>query len=120
MTMRLFSRLLRRSAVASFGWIEAEALSAQLAAGPAPLVIDVRGADEFTGPLGHIKGAVNVPLPDLGARVAELARQERPLVLVCKTDRRSSAAAEQLRAAGAGDVAVLRGGMERWRTLGLS
>jgi rhodanese-related sulfurtransferase len=120
MTMSLLSRLLRRSATASDGWIEAEALSAQLTAGPAPLVVDVRGPDEFTGPLGHINGAMNVPLPELGTRLAELAGQDRPLVMVCKTDRRSSAAAEQLRAAGASDVTVLRGGMERWRELGLS
>ncbi len=117
--MPLFSRLLRRSATASPGWIEAEALSAQLATGPVPLVIDVRGPDEFIGPLGHIAGAMNVPLPELAARVPELAGQDRPLVLVCKTDRRSSAAAEHLRAAGAADVAVLRGGLERWRALGL-
>jgi rhodanese-related sulfurtransferase len=120
MTMSLLSRLLHRSATASDGWIEAEALSAQLATGATPLVVDVRGVDEFTGLLGHIGGAMNVPLPELGARLAELARQDRPLVLVCKTDRRSSAAAEQLRAAGAADVTVLRGGMERWRALGLS
>jgi rhodanese-related sulfurtransferase len=118
--MRLFSRLLHRSATDSTGWIDAEALSAQLATGRAPLVVDVRGADEFTGPLGHIAGAWNVPLPELSARLSELTGRGGPLVLVCKTDRRSSAAAEQLRAAGAGDVAVLRGGMERWRALGLS
>ena len=47
-------------------------------------------------------------------------RLGKPLVTVCKTDRRSAAAAEQLRAAGAADVTVLRGGMERWRALGLS
>jgi rhodanese-related sulfurtransferase len=83
-------------------------------------VIDVRGADEFTGPLGHIDGARNVPLPELSAHLPELIGHDRPLVLVCKTDRRSSAAAEQLRTAGAADVAVLRGGMERWHALGLS
>jgi rhodanese-related sulfurtransferase len=118
--MSLLSRLLRRPVATSPGWIEAEALSRQLASGAVPLVIDVRGTDEFTGPLGHIDGAVNVPLPELAAHVPEFSGQDRPLVLVCKTDRRSSAAAEQLRAAGAGDVAVLRGGMERWCALGLS
>jgi rhodanese-related sulfurtransferase len=117
--MRLLSRLLHRSATAAPAWIEAEALSAQLAAGPAPLVIDVRGADEFIGPLGHIEGAVSVPLPELDARLPELSASDRTLVLVCKTDRRSSAAAGRLLAAGATGVAVLRGGMERWRALGL-
>jgi rhodanese-related sulfurtransferase len=118
--MRLFSRLLHRPpAAASSDWIEADALSARLAGNPAPLVIDVRGPDEFIGPLGHIAGATNVPLAELEARISELTGRDRPLVLVCKTDRRSSVAAQQLRAAGAADVAVLRGGMERWRALGL-
>lgn len=117
--MRLLSRLLHRPAVTEPDWIDAETLATRLAAKPAPLVIDVRGADEFIGPLGHIEGAVNVPLPELAAHVPEFSGEERPLVMVCKTDRRSSVAAAQLRAAGAADVAVLRGGMERWRALGL-
>jgi rhodanese-related sulfurtransferase len=118
--MNLFARLLHRTPTAASGWIEAEALSEQLSTGPSPLVIDVRGADEFTGPLGHIEGSLNVPLPDLGTHLPELIRRDGPLVLVCKTDRRSSAAAQQLRSAGMATVMVLRGGMERWRTLGLS
>jgi len=40
-------------------------------------------------------------------------------VVVCKTDRRSSIAADQLRKAGVADVSVLRGGMESWQELGL-
>ncbi len=117
--MHLFSRLLRRSGAERSGWIEAEALSAQLTTGPVPLVIDVRGADEFCGPLGHIEGAMNAPLPALGAALPGLVKHDGALVVVCKTDRRSSVAAEQLRAAGADNVAVLRGGMEQWRALGL-
>jgi rhodanese-related sulfurtransferase len=120
-TMRLLSRLLHPRADAAPQWIEAEALSQQLATDGAPLVVDVRSPDEFDGPLGHIAGAMNVPLPEFGARLPELAqRQQRLMVMVCRTDRRSSAAAGQLRTAGATNVVVLRGGMERWRALGLS
>jgi rhodanese-related sulfurtransferase len=118
--MSLLSRLLRHPADAGPTWMDAETLSSQLATGTAPLVIDVRGPDEFTGPLGHIEGAQNVPLPELSRHVTALVANGKPLVTVCKTDRRSAAAAEQLRAAGAADVTVLRGGMERWRALGLS
>ena len=42
-------------------------------------IVDVREALEFSGPLGHIKGAALVPLGELAARVGELAR-ERPVV----------------------------------------
>jgi rhodanese-related sulfurtransferase len=81
-----------------------------------PLVVDVRGADEFAGPLGHIDGARNIPLADLAAHRAELVAAGRPVVLVCLTDKRSSTAAAQLAAAGLREVAVLRGGMTAWNT----
>ena len=83
-------------------------------------ILDVRGPDEFSGPLGHITGATNVPMNELPALLPELVRKGRPVVVVCKTDRRSSIAAHQLREAGVPSVSVLRGGMEQWRALGLS
>jgi rhodanese-related sulfurtransferase len=105
--MSLFARLFRRPlpSVTSAPWI--------------PLVLDVRGPDEFVGPLGHIAGARNLPLPDLATQLDQLAGDRRPIVVVCKTDRRSAIAASQLLAAGAAEVSVLRGGMETWRRLGL-
>ena len=114
---RLFGRTLPSDASAS--WIEAAALAERLKAARAPLVVDVRDPDEFTGPLGHIAGARNLPLPEISAWIGDLAAQRAPVVVVCRTDRRSAAAAGQLRAAGAGEVAVLHGGMEAWRKLGL-
>ena len=96
-------------------WIETGELSRRLASPVAPLVVDVRGRDEFDGPLGHIEGARNIPLAELPAQRAELAGAGRPVVLVCLTDKRSAAAAAQLAAAGLRDVSVLRGGMTAWR-----
>ncbi|HXC30183.1 MAG TPA: rhodanese-like domain-containing protein [Stellaceae bacterium] len=84
----------------------------------APLVLDVRGADEFVGPLGHIEGALNVPLPDLPAQQHAITEAGRPIVCVCLTDKRSAAAAAQLAAAGVSQVSVLRGGMKAWRETG--
>jgi rhodanese-related sulfurtransferase len=100
-------------------WLDVAALRRRMAGDPAPIVVDVRGADEFDGPLGHIDGALNVPLPELGGRTPEIAAAGRPIVCVCLTDKRSSSAAAQLAAAGLGDVAVLRGGMKAWREAGL-
>jgi len=99
-------------------WLDIATLRRRLADDPAPLVVDVRGPDEFDGPLGHIEGARNIPLADLAAHRGEIAATGRPIVCVCLTDKRSAAAAAQLSAAGLPDVTVLRGGMTAWREEG--
>jgi uncharacterized membrane protein YdjX (TVP38/TMEM64 family) len=79
------------------------------------LVLDVRGANDFTGEQGHIAGAINIPLEELPARLAELGDyEERPIALVCRTDRRSSQAAQLLARQGFADVHVCKGGMTEW------
>jgi uncharacterized membrane protein YdjX (TVP38/TMEM64 family)/rhodanese-related sulfurtransferase len=101
-------------------WIEVGELASRLDGAEAVAVIDVRGPDEFSGSLSHIAGARNIPLPEFPRRVAELgALTETPIVLVCKTDKRSASAAAVLDAAGFRDVVVLRGGMVRWNEAGL-
>jgi uncharacterized membrane protein YdjX (TVP38/TMEM64 family) len=47
------------------------------------LVLDVRSPEEFAGELGHIDGAVLLPLPELEGRLSELAHHRgRPMVTV--------------------------------------
>jgi uncharacterized membrane protein YdjX (TVP38/TMEM64 family)/rhodanese-related sulfurtransferase len=112
---RLIGRLRR-----PFAWIEAHDLQRRLEGGEAITIIDVRGADEFTGPLGHIATARNIPVGELSARWPELGRLGRgPIVLVCRTDKRSAAAAQALHAAGFTQVYVLRRGMVQWNEAGL-
>jgi rhodanese-related sulfurtransferase len=104
----------------SFAWIEPDELKRRLDCDEGVAVIDVRGADEFTGPLGHISTARNIPVTELDSRLAELAGLERgPIVLVCRTDKRSATAARALRAAGFMQIKVLRRGMEHWNEAGL-
>ena len=100
-------------------WLDVAALRQLLAGEATPLVVDVRGADEFDGPLGHIEGSLNIPLPELAAHYREIGGAGRPVVCVCLTDKRSAAAATELTARGIADVAVLRGGMKAWREAGL-
>jgi rhodanese-related sulfurtransferase len=114
--MKLLSRWFRRTQTGP-SWIEPAALATRLERDAALVVLDVRGPDEFSGPLGHIREAKNMPLYELSAHLPDLVRDNRPVVVVCKTDRRSSMAAQQLHQAGMADVSVLRGGMERWRVL---
>jgi rhodanese-related sulfurtransferase len=98
------SRLFRRPREDAPVWIEVGELQRRLAAGDAVVVVDVRQPEEFTAPPGHLPGAVNVPLADLSGRAGELAARREPVVLVCKTDRRSARAATELLAAGLRDV----------------
>jgi rhodanese-related sulfurtransferase len=78
-------------------------------------VIDVREPEEFTGALGHLLTARNLPLPEPEHRIADLTGLEgTPLVLVCRTDKCSPKAAKLIREAGFRNVSVLHGGMERW------
>jgi uncharacterized membrane protein YdjX (TVP38/TMEM64 family)/rhodanese-related sulfurtransferase len=107
-------RLIRRLRGDQNRWIDASALADRLRDGGITIV-DVRGTDEFTGPLGHIEAALNIPLGELPGRLTEIsAFRARPVILVCRTDKRSASAAAVLGKAGFSDVSVLRGGMEQW------
>ncbi|MGD2076580.1 MAG: VTT domain-containing protein [Gammaproteobacteria bacterium] len=84
------------------------------------LVLDVRTAEDFVGGQGHIEGAVNIPLEALRQRIDELGDSlERPIAIVCRTDKRSAKAARLLTEQGFGDVHVVRGGMTKWLEAGL-
>jgi len=106
--------------VDGISWIEPGSLAGQLGRDPKPVIVDVRGADEFDGPLGHIANALNFPVGELPQRLMEIdALKRRRIILVCRTDKRSANAAALLGEAGFRDARVLRGGMERWKRNGL-
>ncbi|MGW1911548.1 rhodanese-like domain-containing protein [Streptomyces sp. NPDC002076] len=81
------------------------------------VLLDVREADEWQA--GHAPGAVHLPLTALaaGARLPAEA-QARPVVVICRSGRRSRRAAELLRARGVEAVDVI-GGMQQWAGAGL-
>jgi len=84
-----------------------------------PLVIDVRGPREYT--LGHVAGAVNIPLDELESRYRQLA-EGRPVVTYCNMHQpgqsRGEQAAAWLKERGFQAMA-LRGGFPAWREAGL-
>lgn len=100
-------------------WIETNELANGFGR-DATTMVDVRSPEEFTGPLGHIETALNIPLGELPDRLIEInAKRNEPLIIVCRTEKRSANAAALLGEAGFRDVRVLRGGMERWIRDGL-
>ncbi len=113
-------RLFRRFRAKEPVWIESDELQPRLAAGDQVMLLEVRQPDEFTSPPGHLPGAINVPLAELADRTPDLVRRKQPIVVVCKTDRRSARAAAELLAAGVQGVAVLRDGTDGWHQRGLA
>jgi uncharacterized membrane protein YdjX (TVP38/TMEM64 family)/rhodanese-related sulfurtransferase len=100
-------------------WVETNELANEFGR-DATTMIDVRSPEEFTGPLGHIETALNIPLGELSDRLIEInAKRNEPVIIVCRTEMRSANAAALLGEAGFRDVRVLRGGMERWIRDGL-
>jgi hypothetical protein len=62
-------RLVRRlKGEAALRWIEVDELAARFNGNKDMNVIDVRGPEEFIGPLGHIAQARNLPLDELAGR----------------------------------------------------
>ena len=110
-------RLIRRMRGAPM--LGVEELKNKLDAGEDLLVLDVRGAQDFCGEQGHIAVARSIPLEELPRRLAELdAHLKRSIAIVCRTDKRSDAAAQLLSGKGFSDVRVTRGGMTEWNRSG--
>jgi len=110
----------RSTAAEGISWIETDALADCVKRIPEPIIVDVRGPEEFDGSLGHLANALNLPVGELPNRLTEIdVFKDKPVVLVCRTDKRSAHASALLRDSGFRDVHVLRGGMERWNEKGL-
>jgi len=77
-------------------------------------IVDVREPDEYNGSLGHVAGAVLVPLGSLNEKISSLDKT-KPIVTVCRSGARSAQATVMLGKAGFAKVANLSGGMLRWR-----
>jgi glyoxylase-like metal-dependent hydrolase (beta-lactamase superfamily II)/rhodanese-related sulfurtransferase len=106
--------------IAAVTQAEAADLAKRIDSGDAPLIVDVREPEEFVGDLGHISGALLVPMDALQHRLPKLiGYAERDVVVVCRAGARSASAAVILQHAGFTRVANLAGGMLSWARAGL-
>ncbi len=62
------------------------------------VLLDVRTPGEFAS--GHIDGAINIPVQELGGRLGELKDKNKTVVVYCRSGARSASAAATLEAAG--------------------
>jgi rhodanese-related sulfurtransferase len=87
---------------------------AELEAGKA-LLVDIREPEEHA--TGVAPGARLLPMRQLSARLAELPR-DRPVLLICNTQNRSSSTFDALRARGWTNLRYVNGGMSEWNRRG--
>ena len=81
------------------------------------LLLDVRTATEFDGPLSHIAGAVLLPIQELEQRVDELnEHKEKEIIVICRSGNRSQSGTRILISHGFNAVNML-GGMKAWNDL---
>ena len=81
------------------------------------LLLDVRTANEFEGPLGHIAGAVLLPVQELEQRIDELnEHKEKEIIVICRSGNRSQTGTRILISHGFNAVNML-GGMKAWNDL---
>lgn len=81
------------------------------------LLIDARTAEEFAE--GHVPGAINVPINDLGEFMRNRdAANSRLFITMCGSTGRGEKAAALLSSLGVKDAAVLDGGLKAWKEAG--
>lgn len=80
-------------------------------------LLDVRTIEEYR--MGHLPGAINIPLDQLSRRVKEVPTG-KPVVVVCATGNRSVSGSRVVAAAGKyPKVYNLKGGTMAWARQGL-
>ena len=110
--------------IAGVPFVDPREVKRMLDAGEAEVVVDVRNAATFNGKLGHIPGAISLPLPNLIARLNQMTPdmeqlKHEPVFVNCRTENTAAHAARRLKKAGFIKVAVVKGGIKAWNRNGL-
>lgn len=95
--------------------LDVQSLKNQLDQQQEMLLLDVRSEAEFNGDQGHIAQARLVPLKQLKQQLEQINDyKNKPVITICRTDRRSAEAAKILIDQGFENVKVVRMGMTDW------
>jgi rhodanese-related sulfurtransferase len=105
-----------------FGKVQPDSLCAFAAANKKLLLLDVRTPAEFEGraeqKFGRLKGALNIPVQELEARLGELSSyRDHEIVVYCSHSHRSPMASYLLTQNGFSKVTNMQGGMSVWKDM---
>jgi rhodanese-related sulfurtransferase len=90
------------------------AMAVQLINRERGVLIDVSSPEEFTA--AHAKGAKNIPLPELEAKLAGVVKKkETPIIFICPLGKRSATATATAKKMGYTAAQNLAGGLKAWR-----
>lgn len=78
--------------------------------------LDVREPKEWN--LGHLPGAVHIPLGFVAERAAGLVPRDAAVIIYCATGNRSKVACDALQRLGWADVVSMAGGIRDWLAAG--
>ena len=78
------------------------------------VVLDIRTDKEYEN--GHIPGAINVPLSEIGDKVKKL-KKEKDIVVYCRSGNQSIWAIKRLMGMGYKNLYNLKGGYGAWKRL---
>jgi len=81
------------------------------------VLLDVRTPQEFNGPLGHIEGAILIPVQNLADSIASLEKyKDKEVIVYCRSGNRSQGGTQLMQENGFNAVNML-GGMKAWNKL---
>ncbi len=97
-----------------FGTVKSPDLNTEIVGGTVPFILDVRTTTEWTDN-GHIDGAINIPVNDVPANLAQLpADKTAPIVVTCASGHRGAMTQLYLQFLGYSNVRNLAGGLNGW------
>ena len=80
------------------------------------VILDVRTAQELSGPLGKLDGVVHIPIQEINNRIGELNKyKDKEIAVICRTGNRSSSVTSMLRKEGF-KAKNVSGGMVQYRS----
>ena len=114
----LCAQLMACQATAADEQISVEALATQIEQGSAPLILDVRSAEEYAA--GHIPGAININYKDIPDQLDTIRNfDNKEVVVYCERGVRAAVADRLLTEAGFTSVAQLTGSLSAWERASL-